>query len=195
MCNEVAFIHAYGWQVAFPSNAEEAVGLLRSALRSNNPTIFFEHRSLLDGQWARRPYPGDRFTVPFGKARIYGDGQDLSVVTWGAMVERCLKSAEAIDAEIEVLDLRTLMPWDREAVLASVRKTGRCLIVHEDNQTAGFGAEVAAVVADEAFFALDAPVVRLTMPDLPSPHNPILLNEVVPGVASITDKMIETIEI
>jgi len=195
MCNEVAFAHAYGWQVAFPSNAEDAVGLLRTAMRSDNPTFFFEHRSLLDGQWARRPYPGDAYAIPFGVAAHLTTGRDLTVVTWGAMVERCLAAASRIEAEIEILDLRTISPWDEEAVLASVHKTNRCLIVHEDNQTAGFGAEIAAVIADEAFFDLDAPVSRLTMPDVPSPHNPGLLNAVVPSVDAIEDRMIDIIEI
>ncbi|MDJ0841467.1 MAG: transketolase C-terminal domain-containing protein [Acidobacteriota bacterium] len=194
-CHEVVWAHTYGWRVAFPSNAEDAVGLLREAMRANDPTIFFEHRSLLDGAWARRPYPGDDFVVPFGKAKCLQEGFDLTVVTWGAMVERCVAAADRIDAEIEILDLRTISPWDREAVLESVRKTGRCLIVHEDNLTAGFGAEIAAVLAQEAFFDLDAPVSRLTMPDVPSPHNPRLLDAVVPNVDAITDKMIEVIEI
>jgi len=184
--NEVAFVHAIGWRVAVPSNAEDATGLLRSALRGNDPTLFFEHRALLDGAWARRPYPGDDYVVPFGVARCIRAGTELTVVTWGAMVERCERAAAASSVEAEVLDLRTLSPWDREAVLASVRKTRRCLIVHEDNVTAGFGAEIAACVAKEAFFSLDAPIERLAMPDIPSPHSPRLLDAVVPGVESIT---------
>ncbi len=184
--NEVAWAHGIGWQVAVPSNAEDAVGLLRAALRGNEPTVFFEHRALLDGAWARRPYPGDDYVVPFGKAHCVREGSELTVVTWGAMVERCERAAQASEVLVEVLDLRTLAPWDREAVLASVRKTRRCLIVHEDTLTAGFGAEVAAVLAREAFFSLDAPIERLTMPDIPSPHAPVLLEAAVPGVESIT---------
>ena len=184
--NEVAWAHGIGWQVAVPSNAEDAVGLLRAALRGNEPTVFFEHRALLDGAWARRPYPGDDYVVPFGKAHCVREGSELTVVTWGAMVERCERAADASGVLVEVLDLRTLAPWDREAVLASVRKTRRCLIVHEDNLTAGFGAEVAAVLAREAFFSLDAPIERLTMPDIPSPHAPVLLEAAVPDVESIT---------
>ncbi|MGC8518339.1 MAG: alpha-ketoacid dehydrogenase subunit alpha/beta [Steroidobacteraceae bacterium] len=184
--NEVAWVHGIGWQVAVPSNAEDAVGLLRAALRGNEPTLFFEHRALLDGSWARRPYPGDEYLIPFGKAHCVCEGSELTVVTWGAMVERCERAAQISGVLTEVLDLRTLAPWDREAVLTSVRKTRRCLIVHEDNLTAGFGAEVAAVLAREAFFSLDAPIERLTMPDIPSPHAPVLLEAVVPGVESIT---------
>jgi 2-oxoisovalerate dehydrogenase E1 component len=184
--NEVQFVHAIGWRVAMPSNAEDAVGLLRSALRGNDPTIFFEHRAMLDGAWARRPYPGDDFIVPFGKAKQLRAGTELTVVSWGAMVERCEQAAEQSSVDVELLDLRTLMPWDREAVLESVRKTRRCLIVHEDNLTAGFGAEIAATLAKEAFFDLDAPIERVTMPDVPSPHSPLLLDSVVPSVARIT---------
>src|SRR6185437_15188036 len=146
------------------SNAEDAVGLLRSALRGNDPVIFFEHRAMLDSAGARRPYPGDDYVIPFGKARRVRAGSELTVVTWGAMVERCVQAASASGVDVEVLDLRTLSPWDRAAVLASVRKTRRCLIVREDNLTGGFGAEIAAVLAKDAFFDLDAPIERLTMP-------------------------------
>ena len=184
--NEVAFVHGIGWRVAVPSNAEDATGLLRSALRGNDPTLFFEHRALLDGAWARRPYPGDEYLVPFGVARCIREGTEVTIVTWGAMVERCERAAAASGVDAEILDLRTLSPWDRQAVLASVRKTRRCIIVHEDNLTAGFGAEIAACIAKDAFFSLDAPIERLAMPDIPSPHSPRLLEAAVPGVESIT---------
>jgi len=185
--NEVAFVHQPGWKVAVPSNAEDAVGLLRAALRGNDPVIFFEHRAMLDDGWARRAYPGDDYALPFGKAKVTRAGDDISIITWGAMVPRCEAAAEGRSAE--VIDLRTLMPWDKEAVLASVRRTRRCLIVHEDIKTAGFGAEIAAAVADEAFMDLDAPVARLTMPDIPSPHNPVLLDRAVPSVERIRAKI------
>jgi len=184
--NEVAWVHGIGWRVAVPSNAEDAVGLLRSALRDNDPTIYFEHRAMLDGAWSRRPYPGDEFVVPFGSARVVRAGTELTIVTWGAMVERCEQAAAASAVDVEVLDLRTLSPWDKASVLASVEKTRRCIIVHEDNLTAGFGAEIAAVLAKEAFFSLDAPIERLTMPDIPSPHSPVLLEAAVPSVERIT---------
>ncbi|HET6528493.1 MAG TPA: thiamine pyrophosphate-dependent enzyme, partial [Balneolaceae bacterium] len=141
LCNEVFFAHAVGWQLAFPSNAQDAVGLLRSAMRSNNPTIFFEHRNLLDAKYARKPYPGDKFIVPFGKANKLQEGDDLTIVTWGAMCEQCEDAVNQSDISADILDLRTIMPWDKEAVLESIQKTNRCLIVHEDTQTAGFGAE------------------------------------------------------
>lgn len=185
--NEVQFVHSPGWQVAVPSNAEDAVGLLRTAMRGNDPVIFFEHRAMLDAASARRPYPGDEYVLPFGKARTVVSGDDLTIVTWGAMVERCEKAAEG--RSVDVIDLRTLMPWDREAVLTSVRRTHRCLIVHEDLGTAGFGAEIAAVVADQAFIDLDAPVARLTMPDIPSPHHPHLMEYALPSVDDIRAKI------
>ena len=189
-CNEVQFVHAIGWQVVMPSNAEDATGLLRAALRSPNPTIFFEHRALLDSAWARRPYPGDDYVIDLGRARTLRRGERATVVTWGAMTERCDRACEALGhslgtAAVDLIDLRTLQPWDREAVLASVRRTRRCLIVHEDTLSAGFGAEIAAVLAKEAFFDLDAPVERLTMPDIPSPHSPVLLEAAVPTVERI----------
>jgi 2-oxoisovalerate dehydrogenase E1 component len=193
--SEVQWVHGVGWRVAVPSNAEDAVGLLRAALRGNDPTIFFEHRAMLDAAWARRPYPGDDYVLPFGQAKTTRAGTQLSVITWGAMVERCEAAAERSGVDAEVIDLRTLMPWDKAAVLGSVAKTRRCLIVHEDTRTAGFGAELAAVVAKEAFFSLDAPIERLAMPDMPSPHSPILLEAVVPSVETIAQAMREIVEI
>ncbi|MEO0422207.1 MAG: transketolase C-terminal domain-containing protein [Pseudomonadota bacterium] len=181
---EVKWAHAVGWKLAFPSNAEDATGLLRSALRGDDPVIFFEHRALLDAASARTEYPGDDYVLPFGQARVVRPGDAVTLVTWGAMVARaeqaCTTLAAAGVGEVEVIDLRTLVPWDRECVLSSVQRTGRCLIVHEDNLTAGFGAEIAATITDEAFFALDAPVRRLAMADIPSPHSPALLEAAVP---------------
>jgi 2-oxoisovalerate dehydrogenase E1 component len=181
--NEVQFVHNPGWKVAVPSNAEDAVGLLRGALRGHDPVLFFEHRAMLDDSWARRPWPGDAYVLPFGRAKKTRNGDRITIVTWGAMVPRCEAAAEGVSAD--VIDLRTLMPWDREMVLDSVRRTRRCLIVHEDLRTGGFGAEIAAVVADEAFLDLDAPVARVTMPDIPSPHHPALLEAAVPSVARV----------
>jgi len=194
VCGEVLWAHATGWQVAIPSNAEDAAGLLRSAMRGNNPTIFFEHRALLDDAWARRPYPGDAFVVPFGSARVITSGDRLTVVTWGAMVERCEVAAKQSGYAVEVFDLRTISPWDREAVLASVKKTRRCLIVHEDTLTGGFGAEVSAVIAEEAFLSLDAPIQRIAILDVPTPYNVTLMNAILPQVGTIAERMVELIE-
>ena len=146
---------------------------------------------MLDHAWARRPYPGDGYALPFGRAARVREGDAITVVTWGAMVPRCEEAAEGLSAD--VLDLRTLVPWDRGAVLESVRRTRRCLVVHEDLRTAGFGAEIAAVVAEEAFLDLDAPVSRLAMPDVPSPHNPVLLEWALPSVARIRARMDELV--
>jgi 2-oxoisovalerate dehydrogenase E1 component len=181
--NEVQFVHNPGWKVAVPSNAEDAVGLLRGSLRGNDPVLFFEHRAMLDDSWARRPWPGDDYVLEFGRAKKTREGDRITIVTWGAMVPRCEAAADGISAE--VIDLRTLMPWDSEMVLESVRRTRRCLIVHEDLRTGGFGAEIAAVVADEAFLDLDAPVARVTMPDIPSPHHPKLMEWALPTVERI----------
>ncbi len=183
MTNEVEFVHNPGWKVAVPSNAEDAVGLLRGSLRGNDPVLFFEHRAMLDDSWARRPWPGDDYVLLFGRAKKTREGDEITIVTWGAMVPRCETAAEGFSAD--VIDLRTLQPWDKETVLESVRRTRRCLIVHEDLRTGGFGAEIAAVVADEAFLDLDAPLARVTMPDIPSPHHPKLMEAALPSPASI----------
>ncbi len=183
MTNEVEFVHNPGWKVAVPSNAEDAVGLLRGSLRGNDPVLFFEHRAMLDEAWARRPWPGDEYVLPFGRAKKTREGDAITIVTWGAMVPRCEAAAQGISAD--VIDLRTLQPWDKDMVLDSVRRTRRCLIVHEDLRTGGFGAEIAAVVADEAFLDLDAPVARVTMPDIPSPHHPKLMEWALPSATNI----------
>ncbi len=189
LSDEARFAHAYGWQVVMPSNAADAVGLLRAAMRSPNPTIFFEHRSLLMTGDGSARYPGDDYVLPMGQARVVRAGSDLTLVSWGAMVHRCDDAAQRFDGRVELIDLRTVAPWDRDAVLASVRKTGRCLIVHEDNMTAGFGAEIAAVVAKEAFWHLDAPVDRLAPQDIPMPYHPVLLEAVLPGVDLIAGRI------
>lgn len=183
--NEVFFARMLGWQVVYPSNAEDATGLLRTAMRSNDPTIFFEHRNLLDSKYARRPYPGDNFIVPIGKGNVLQSGSDLTIVTWGAMCERCENAASQSDSSIEVIDLRSIMPWDRELVFESVKKTNRCLIVHEDTGTASFGAEIGARISDVLFRWLDAPVKRLAMPDIPMPYNVGLMNSVLPDEQNI----------
>jgi 2-oxoisovalerate dehydrogenase E1 component len=182
---EATLARMLGWRVAFPSNAEDAVGLLRAAIRGDDPTFFFEHRSLLDTAPARRPYPGDDFVLPFGVAARLVGGDELTVVTWGEMVYRCLEAAQEFAGRVEVIDLRTIVPWDRECVLASVRKTGKVLVVHEDTVTAGFGAEIVATVAAEAFDSLDAPARRLAVPDSPIPYNAGLMQALVPGVEGI----------
>lgn len=189
LSDEVRFAHAYGWQVVMPSNSADAVGLLRAAMRSPNPTVFFEHRSLLMTGDGSAHYPGDDYVLPLGRARIVRAGADLTLVTWGAMVHRCADAAERFGERVELIDLRTISPWDRECVLASVKKTGRCLIVHEDNLTAGFGAEIAATVAQEAFWHLDAPVERVAPKDIPMPYHPVLLDAVLPNAEFVAARI------
>ena len=193
---EVVFAHALGWQVAYPSNAADAVGLLRAALRSPNPTIYFEHRSLLMTSDGSARYPGDDYVLPFGRAAVLREGTGVTVVTWGAMVHRCAEAAARLgDGVVELLDLRTVAPWDRERVLDSARKTGRVLIVHEDTLTAGFGAEIAAAVAKDAFWFLDAPVDRLAVEDVPMPYHPVLLDAVLPGPEQIEARIRQLLEV
>jgi 2-oxoisovalerate dehydrogenase E1 component len=186
---EVTWAHALGWQVAMPSNAADAVGLLRAAMRSPNPTIFFEHRSLLMTSDGSARYPGDDYVLPFGRASVLREGNGVTVVTWGAMVHRCVEAADRFSGDVDLLDLRTIMPWDRARVLESVRTTGKCLIVHEDTTTAGFGAEIAAVLAREAFWSLDAPIERLTVEDVPMPYHPTLMNAVLPDADRIAERI------
>jgi len=189
LSDEVRFAHSLGWQVVMPSNAADAVGLLRSAMRSQNPTIFFEHRSLLMTSDGSARYPGDEYVVPIGRGTRMREGSELTLVTWGAMVHRCLEAAEQLgDGVVDLIDLRSIAPWDRELVLESVAKTGRCLIVHEDTLTAGFGAEIAATVARDAFWHLDAPVDRVCVEDVPMPYHPVLLDVVVPSPALIVER-------
>ena len=189
LSGEVTWAHALGWQVAMPSNAADAVGLLRAAMRSQNPTIFFEHRSLLMTSDGSARYPGDDYVLPFGRANRLREGGGITVVTWGAMVHRALDASDRFSGDVDLLDLRTIMPWDRAAVLESVTRTGKCLIVHEDTTTAGFGAEIAAVLARDAFWHLDAPVERLTVDDVPMPYHEVLLQAVLPDADRIADRI------
>jgi 2-oxoisovalerate dehydrogenase E1 component len=185
---EAVYAHTLGWRLAFPSNAADAAGLLRTALRSEDPVIFFEHRALLDASHARRPWPGDEFTLPLGVAGQLTEGEALTVVTWGAMVYPVLEASKGLEG-VEILDLRTISPWDKEAVLESVRKTGKCLVVHEDTITGGFAGEIMATISSEAFEWLDAPLQRLATPDSPIPYNIPMMNAVVPGMQEIRQKM------
>ncbi len=191
LSSEVTWAHAIGWQVCIPSNAADAVGLLRAAMRSPNPTIFFEHRSMLMTSDGSARYPGDDYVLPLGKANTLRRGTDMSVITWGAMVHRCAEAVERFGDRVELIDLRTIAPWDRACVLESVNRTGRCLIVHEDTMTAGFGAEIAAVVASDCFWYLDAPVERLTVDDVPLPYHQVLLAAVLPDAERIAKRIEE----
>lgn len=188
---EAVYAHTLGWRIAFPSNAADAAGLLRTALREQDPTIFLEHRALLDTPPSRRPYPGNDYALPFGKAKIVQSGSELTVVTWGEMVYRCLDAAMPFKQDVEIIDLRTIMPWDKDTVAQSVAKTGKCLVAHEDTRTGGFAAEIIATVSEEVFTELDAPVRRVTTIDTPIPFNIALMDTVIPTVEEIRNQMEE----
>ncbi|HET9732548.1 MAG TPA: thiamine pyrophosphate-dependent enzyme [Acidimicrobiales bacterium] len=188
-CGESIFAHTPGLLLAFPSRAADAVGLLRTALAGSDPVLFCEHKHLLRQAYAKDPIPETGWRLPFGRAALRRPGRHLSIVTWGATVERSLRAAallaEEEGVEPEVLDLRTLAPWDREAVAAAVARTGRLLVVHEDVLTCGFGAEVAAWAGENCFSDLDAPVTRLAAMDCHVPYNPGLERAVLPQVDDI----------
>jgi 2-oxoisovalerate dehydrogenase E1 component len=186
---EAVYAHTLGWRIAFPSNAADAVGLLRTALRSDDPTFFFEHRALLDTAEGRRPYPGDDYCLPFGQAAQLESGDEALLISWGALVPRALTAARAFPGRVAVLDLRTILPWDEETVLELVQRTGKVLIVHEDTLTAGFGAEIAATLSAKAFANLDAPIARLAMPDIPIPFNLAGMEALLPSAAAITARL------
>ena len=187
-CGESIFTHIPGLIVMFPSRARDVAGLLRTAFLCEDPVLFLEHKHLLRQRYAMDPFPSQEFIVPLGKAARVRDGEDLTIVTWGATVHRSMLAAEELAAEgieTEILDLRTLSPWDREGVMESVAKTSRLLVVHEDVLTGGFGAEIAAVVAEECFAELDAPVRRIGAADTWVGYEPTLEKAVLPQVDTI----------
>ncbi len=189
-CGESIFAHVPGLVVAFPSRARDAVGLLRTAFLAEDPVLFCEHKHLLRQPYAADPYPPDDYVVPFGKGAVRRPGHHLTVVTWGATVQRSLEAADAIAAggegpEVEIIDLRTISPWDHDLVGESVRRTGRALVVHEDVRSGGWGSEVAAWIADELFSDLDAPVRRVAAQDCHVPYEPTLERAVLPQVDDI----------
>lgn len=186
---EATLAHLHGWRIAYPSNAEDAVGLLRTALRGDDPTFFLEHRALLDTAPGRRVYPGDSYCLPFGSAKLLTDGGGLTVVTWGAMVQRCVEAASTLSDQVCIVDLRTIVPWDAQTVLECVRKTGKIMVVHEDTWTGGFAGEIIATVASQAFTHLDAPIERMAVPDIPIPYNMLGMETVIPSVVEIRTRM------
>ena len=183
---ESSFAHVAGLKVVCPSTPEDAKGLLTTSIEDPNPVLFFEHKHLY--RRIKGEVPDERYTTPFGKARIHRPGEDVTVITWGAMVYTAADAAarlEEEDVSVEVVDLRTLVPWDREAVLESVRRCSKVLVLHEDTRTGGFGAEVAATIAEEAFEHLDAPVRRIAAPDTPVPFSPPLEKAFIPQVDDV----------
>jgi 2-oxoisovalerate dehydrogenase E1 component len=189
-CGEVVFTHLPGLRVVMPSNALDACGLLRTALRSDDPVLFLEHKKLYREPYNRSPHPGPDFTIPFGKANVIKSGQALTIVTYGALVQKSLQAALQVeqknpDATIEIIDLRSLAPYDWEAIRTSVEKTSRVLIAYEDTLSFGYGAELAARIASELFDHLDAPVKRVAALDTWVGYNPQLEAEILPQVEDL----------
>lgn len=182
------FTHVPGLRVVMPSNAADAKGLLKTACRSEDPVIFMEHKGLYRATFAASPEPDADYCLPFGVANVVRRGDDITVITWGMMVQRSIEAARKLEEKgvnVEVIDLRTLNPLDTEAIFTSVRKTGKVVIVHEDTLTSGFGAEIAALISDELFTRLDAPIKRVAAKDAPIPYGPTLENAMLPQTSDI----------
>ena len=190
---ESSFAHIPGLKCVCPATPEDAKGLLISAIEDPNPVLFFEHKHLY--RRIKGEVPDERYTTPIGEARIHQEGDDVTLVTWGAMVYTAAEAAAQLDdLSVEIIDLRTILPWDKEAVLASVRKTSKVLVLHEDTHTGGFGAEIAATIAEEAFEDLDAPLKRITAPDTPVPFSPPLEKAFIPQVEDVVAGLRELAE-
>jgi len=189
-CPETLYAHTPGWYVAYPSNAADAKGLIKTACRMDDPVIFFEHKGLYRQVYSKSLEPGPEYVLPFGRARVVREGSDLTVVAWGRTVHMAQQALGALASEgtepsVEILDLRTIVPLDLDTVYASVRKTGRVLVAHEAPMLAGMGAEVAARIADASFDSLDAPVRRVAARDSFVPFAPNLEAAVLPSVEEI----------
>ncbi len=186
---EMWFVRTPGLKVVAPATAYDAKGLIKSAIRDNDPVVFFEHKGLY--RRIKEELPAGDYTVPIGKARVAREGRDLSIVTYGAMVWTALEAAGELareGASVEVVDLRTLLPLDRDAVCESVKKTSKALLLHEDTQTGGMAGELAATINERVFEYLDAPVVRVTAPDTPVPYSPPLEEAFLPSAAKVIEK-------
>jgi 2-oxoisovalerate dehydrogenase E1 component len=182
------FAHSPGIRIAFPSNARDAAGLLRTAIRVDDPVLFLEHKHLYRQTYNKSPYPGPDYMVPFGKASVARDGHDIVVFTWGALVQRSLLAAQQAERDgisVAVIDLRTLIPYDWETISAYTQHINRVIVAHEDQLTCGFGAEIAARISEELFEHLDAPVTRVASLDCPVAYAPVLEEVILPGSADV----------
>lgn len=193
---ESSFAHIPGLKLVCPATPADAKGLLAAAIADPNPVLYFEHKHLY--RRMRGDVPDSRYLTPIGEARLEREGSDVTVVTWGAMVHTAAEAAELLATElgasVEIIDLRSILPWDERTVLASVEKTSRVLVLHEDTLTGGFGGEIAATVAERAFEHLDAPIKRLAAPDTPVPFAPALEQEFLPQVEDVLASLRELLD-
>jgi 2-oxoisovalerate dehydrogenase E1 component len=187
------FAHCPGIRIAFPSNAVDAAGLLRTAIRCDDPVMFLEHKHLYRQTYNKGAYPGANFMIPFGKGALRREGTDLVVVTWGALVQRsgvAAQQAEKDGISAAVFDLRTIMPYDWDGIASAVKRTNKVVVVHEDQVTCGFGAEIAARIGDELFDHLDAPVKRVGAMDCPVAYYPDLEEQVLPQTSDVLEAIL-----
>jgi len=183
------FVRTPGLKVVCPSSPYDAKGLIKSAIRDNDPVLYFEHKALY--RRIKEDLPTEEYTVPIGKAKVVREGKHLSIITYGAMVWVALEAAQKMEAEgasVEVVDLRTLLPLDRETVCASAKKTSKVLLLHEDTRTGGMAGELAATITESVFEYLDGPIVRVTAPDTPIPYSTPLEEAFLPNVEKVVEK-------
>jgi 2-oxoisovalerate dehydrogenase E1 component beta subunit len=186
--NEMWFVHTPGLKVVIPATAYDAKGLIKAAIRDDNPVIYFEHKFLY--RRIKEDVPADDYLVPIGKATVRREGTDIAVITYGAMVWTALEAAQQLEKEgisLEIVDLRSLLPYDGELVLASVRKCNKVMLLHEDTRTGGMAGELAALIAEKAFEDLDGPIIRVTAPDTPVPFSPPLEEYFLPNAQKIAE--------
>jgi 2-oxoisovalerate dehydrogenase E1 component beta subunit len=185
---EMAFFHTPGLKIVYPCTAADAKGLLKAAIRDEDPVLFFEHKKLYRAPFLRETLPREDLVVPLGKARTHREGRDVTIITYGMMVHESTKAAEQLaeqGIDVEIVDLRTLLPLDEDAIIASVKKTNRVLIVHEDTRTGGIAGEISMRINEKAFEWLDAPILRVTAIDTPVPYSPPLEDYYLPQVGDI----------